>query len=334
MEKKIIEQFKKLEKEIKNAKKVLLLGHRAPDGDAIGGLLSLNSYLKSLRKETYIFSSQPPKYLDFLPEYKDIKKKKPKKNDFDLILALDYADERRIDISANFSIDKNKVISIDHHISGKRTGKIKIVSASASSVCEMIYYFLKMAGIKINKEIANYLLVGIFTDTVGFTRLPEREDIKEVIVDLIKKGANLKKITSSYHHISYLQSKVLERFLSRAKWDKKLNIIYSWISYEDFSELRERIYKKKKPSELFLQEPPVFPDFLARVGEADVYVFLVKLKKEKIKVSLRSSSEIDVAKISEIWGGGGHKEAAGFFTKGTVKEVMHLLKNELKKQKK
>jgi phosphoesterase RecJ-like protein len=334
MQKSLKEKFKKTDKEIKKAKNILLVSHRAPDGDAIGALLALNYYLKKKNKKTYIFSSGAPKYLNFLEEYKEIQKKSPPSNDFDLIFALDYADDRRIDVPPNFSLDEKKVISIDHHASGKTIGKIKIVSGPASSVCEMIYYFFKLVGQKIDKTIATYLLVGVFTDTVGFTRMSDKKEVRKVIVDLLEKGGDIAKVTSTYSQMSLLQARVLERLLSRIKWDKKLGLIYSWISYLDFSELRKLIYKKKKRSELFLQEPPVFPDFLSRIGEAEVYVFLVKLRKEKIKVSLRSSGEFDVAKFSERFGGGGHKEAAGFFIKGTVKEAVNLVKKELKKQKK
>lgn len=334
MQKRLKEKFKKIDQEIKKAKNILLLSHRAPDGDAIGALLALNYYLKKRNKKTYIFSAGVPKYLDFLNGYKEIQKRSPANNNFDLIFALDYADDRRIDVPPNFSIDKKKVISIDHHVSGKTIGKIKIVNGSASSVCEIIYSFFKFVGQKINKIVATYLLVGIFTDTVGFTRMSDKKEVREAIVDLLEKGGNIAKVTSTYSQMSFLQARVLERMLSRIERDKKLGLIYSWISYLDFSELRKEIYKKKKHSELFLQEPPVFPDFLSRIGGADVYVFLVKLKKEKIKVSLRSSGKFDVAKFSEKFGGGGHKEAAGFFMKGTIEEAINLVKKELKEQKK
>jgi phosphoesterase RecJ-like protein len=327
------EKYKKIDLEIKRAKKILILTHRAPDGDAIGSVLALNIYLKKQRKNTYVYSSSVPNYLGFLPNYDLINKKPPQKDDFDLIFALDYADAKRIDLPPNFEMDKKRLISIDHHISGERVGKICAIGATASSVSEMLYDFFKYKKIKIDKNISNCLLTGIFTDTVGFSRLDNAKNTKNAVADLLKGGANIKAISANYHKLSFLQAKILERMLQRSEYDKKLNFIYSWISYKDFSELNKSLNKDKKQKELFLQEPPIFPDFLAKIGTANVYALFIELKKEKIKASLRSSG-VDVAIIAEKFKGGGHKEASGFFTKGSVSGAVKKVKRELKKAKK
>lgn len=314
---------------IKASKNILLLTHRAPDGDGIGAMLALYHFLKKKRKNLYLFSSTPPKYLNFLKDYEKIQKKLNTRKKFDLIIALDYADDKRIDTPREVELCEENFISIDHHLNGKLFGKINFIDPKASSVCEIIYDFLKFAKAKITKEIANDLLVGIFTDTVGFSRVLSKKT-KKIIIELLKEGGEIEKIVSSYYQISFSQAKLLERFLSRIRQEKEIGLVYSWLSYSDFSQIK----KEKGETELFLQEPPIFPDFLAKIGQADVYLFLIKLKKDKIKASLRASSgKINVAKIAEKRGGGGHKEAAGFFMRGEMKEAIDFVKEEILKLK-
>lgn len=315
---------------IKKSKNILLLTHRAPDGDGIGAMLAFYHFLKKKKKKVFLFSSTPPRYLNFLKDYEKIQKKFSKNEDFDLVIALDYADDKRIDMPPGIEICEENFISIDHHLNGKLFGKINFVDSKASSVCEIIYDFLKFAKVKITKEMANAILVGIFTDTVGFSRIFSKKT-RKILVELLKEGAEIDKIVSSYYHISFSQAKLLEMFLSRIKYEKDFNLIYSWLSCADFSKVK----KENEDTELFLQEPPIFPDFLAKIGEADVYLFLVNLKKNKIKASLRAPSrKINVAKIAEKMGGGGHKEASGFFTTGTIEEVIDFVKKEILKLKK
>jgi len=328
------EIFKEIKKEIDKSKKILLLTHRAPDGDGIGAILALYDYFKKRKKKVFVFSNNPPYYLSFLKNYTQIKKSIPPKEKFDLILALDYADDRRIDLPPNLNIKKEKIISIDHHLDAKIIGDLSFVDSKASSVCEIIYDFLKFLKAKITIEMANALLTGIFTDTVGFERVFSRKT-KKIIVELLSKGAEIEKIVNSYYNITLFQAKLLEKILSRIKEEEDLKLIYSWLSFSDFSEIKKEFKNKKESSELFLQEPPIFPDFLARIGSADVYLFLIKLKKDKIKASLRSrTKKINLAKIAEKKGGGGHKEAAGFFMKGSLKEAIDFVKEEIKKVQK
>ncbi len=335
MQNKKEKKFKEIKDRIKKAKKILLLTHRAPDGDGIGAMLALYSFLKSKRKKVFLFSSTPPKYLSFLKNYDKIQKKNFKEKNFDLVFALDYADDRRIDFPPNLEIQEEKIISIDHHLNGKMLGNLSYLDSKALSVCEIIYEFLIFNKAKITKDIAESLLVGIFTDTVGFGRMSSKRT-KKIVIELLTKGAEIEKIVSFYYKVSFAQAKLMEKVLSRLKVDKKLKLVYSWLSFSDFSEVKEIQKKNGEKTELFLQEPPIFPDFLAKIGEEDVYLFLIKMKKDKIKASLRAKSrKINVARIAEKMGGGGHKEASGFFTEGkSLNEVIEIVKKELRRLKK
>jgi len=321
MRKKHLEnKFRKIKEEIDKAKNILFLTHRAPDGDAIGSALALNLYLKKKRKKTYIYILGSSRFLDFLPYFKEIKTKLKKGRNFDLIFALDYAGKERLETPPHFFLEEKKTISIDHHPGGKRIGKIKLILTSASSTCEILYYFFKITRVKITREIATCLLTGILTDTAGFSFI--RQESEEIVGELLRNGAELSKTMRRYNSFSLSRARILAKAILRTKRDETLDLLWSWLSLEDFKKEKERS---------FLQEPPIFPDFLSHINKAKVCLFLIKYNKGRIKGSLRSREGIDVSKMAEDLGGGGHRSASGFRTTGTIQEVLERVKKELKK---
>ena len=231
------QKFEQIKKEISKSKRILILAHRAPDGDAIGSMLALSLYLKRQKKKTCVFAHQVPSFLDFLPGYDKIQKKKLENNNFDLIFALDYASEERLEIPQGFQLLQEKVITIDHHLrmSGKKIGKIKLIDSSASSVCEILYFFFKFLKIKIDKDLATTLLTGILTDTVGFSRVnQETRKVEKIIADLISSGGQLFKIMAAYQHLDIDRGKILTKLLERAEKDEELNLIHSYLLLSDF----------------------------------------------------------------------------------------------------
>lgn len=333
------EKFKQIKDEIDKARNILILTHKAPDGDALGSVLALNLYLKREEKTTYIYVPAAPRFLSFLPCYNETQKKffpqkfnflsLAKNKDFDLIFALDYADKKRIELSQGITeLLPQRVITIDHHLSGERIGKIKLIETRVSSTAEILYYFFKFLKIKIDKNLATCLLTGILTDTGGFSR--ENQDTKklrEIISELILAGGELFKIMASYQYIDFKRINALAKLLERIKRDEDLDLIYSLLLLSDFEK-----------EEIDLSEPPIFPDFLSRIGDASVYLFLAEQKKGKVKGSIRippvPKIKINAAQLAEKFGGGGHREASGFTAKGTIEEVLERIKEELKKEMK
>lgn len=316
-------KFNQVKKEIRKIKKVLILVHRAPDGDAIGSALALKNFLEKQKKEVFIFIPQPPQFLKFLPGFKTLQKKLPDNFNFDLIFALDYADIERLEIPSNIKLYSQKIITFDHHLSGKRIGKIRIIDPKASSTAEIVYLFLKSQKIKIDKNLATLILTGVLTDTVGFCRSSQRhQKVEKIIGELILAGAELFKIMSAYQHLDLKRAKILAKLLERIEKDENLNLIYSYLLMSDF----------KGERGLNLSEPPIFPDFLASIGDAEIYVFLIE-QKHKIKVSLRSYNGVNVSKIAQKFGGGGHKYAAGCKVEGEIFDVLKKIKKEIKSYK-
>lgn len=319
------DKFNQIDKEIKKAKKILLLTHKAPDGDAISSVLAFNRYLKRKKKKVFIWLPSILKFLSFLPGFEDIKKPpfSLKEELFDLIIVLDYAEKKRIEVSPQFFLNPSKIISIDHHPGKGKIGKIKLNFTKAVATTEILYYFLKYKKEKIDKEMATIILAGILTDTVGFSFGNKKTE--EIIKDLLEKGAEFFRLVRSYRELSLGRARLLAKMILRIKKDERLNLIYSWLSCSDF---------KKEKEKMIFDSPPIFPDFLSLIKEAEIFLLFNKRKKRKLKVSLRSRNEIDVSKIAKKFGGGGHKKASGFTVLNKkIPEILEEIKEELKQKK-
>ncbi len=316
------EKFFLVKKLIEKSEKILILSHKAPDGDALSSSLAMHYFLKRKNKKSFPFLLNPPKYLSFLEGYNEIEKKtkRIRKIDFDLILLLDYAGKDRIEIPVKFELDEKKCITFDHHPEDFHIGKVKIIEEKFASTTELLYEFFLFLKEEITPSLATILLCGIITDTAGGRRFSQ-ESLKKV-AELILKGADLKKILERYYSFSLERGKLLGKLLSRIKTQQNLEVLYSYFLLDEI----------KKAKDFSLLEPPIFSDFLTQIEGYDIYLFLCEQKKGKVKVSLRSK-KTDVSKIAKKFGGGGHKKAAGFRRKGKIKEILKKLLKEIEKEK-
>ena len=165
------QQIKELGGLIKDAQKILLVGHKNPDGDTIGCLTAMVEYLKSINKNYAAFSADElPVNLEYLKHSLEIRSDKNIFNhSFDLVICLDTADLKYsgVEIELNRLKERGvKIINIDHHPSNY--GAINIVDDQASSTTVILYDILRVWRVVINKDMATSLLAGILVDTMNF----------------------------------------------------------------------------------------------------------------------------------------------------------------------
>jgi len=317
------DKFLLAERLIKRSKRILILSHKAPDGDALSSSLAMHYFLSKKGKKSFPFLPNAPKYLSFLKGYPEINKKakKVRKIDFDLILLLDYATKDRIEIPARFKLEEKKCITFDHHPKDVHIGRIQIIDEKFVSTTELLYEFFLYLKEEITPSLATILLCGMITDTAGGRRIPQ-SSLKK-IGELILKGGDLRKILERYYSFSLERGKFLGKLLGRLKSEDKLGIVYSYFLLDEI----------KKAKDFSLLEPPIFPDFLTQIEGYDIYLFLCEQKKGKVKVSLRSE-KTDVSEIARMFGGGGHKRASGFRIEGKLKEVLKEILKQIEKKMK
>lgn len=309
--------YKEVWDKILDSKHIVLISHIHPDGDTIGANLALYNILKNLGKKVSLFNAtkdELPIEFDFLEGYSKIMAKLPKY--FDLAISCDCGSFDRLKIEQG----DFELINIDHHASNDNFGDINIVLPQASSAGMVVYKFLKSNEVEITKQCAISLYTSIAEDTGFFQYGGIDESTFEVAKDLIKCGADPELIARNVQSRQSLAKIRLEAYmLSNFELHEDASIASIII---DNHVLKQSGAKRSDTKNMISKLLDI----------VNVKVSMMVLEQEGFfKISLRSDGDIDVSKISVIYGGGGHKNAAGFNVKGsdaiaTCKEIIDRIK--------
>ncbi|ABR33386.1 MULTISPECIES: DHH family phosphoesterase [Clostridium] len=321
--------LKEIKEEILKSKRIGLSFHTSPDGDAIGSTLALLNALRHLGKDSYIISrdviSDNLSFLSFANEI-DGNTLEPKEGT-DLVMILDCGNVERI--SADLSNYKGKIINIDHHISNEEYGFINYVDVSAAATCEISYLLAKELGIDFNNKtdveinIGNAVYTGIVTDTGSFRHSNVTKRTHKIVSELIELGVNNSKV-----HSNLFDNKPFEKV-------KLMGCVLSNIELALENKVAVLEIPKGMLEEFNLKNTDTSDIISVGLGIKGVEVsMLLKEVEDGVKGSLRSKNDVDVRKVAEVYGGGGHIKAAGVMQKGvdieTAKEnLLKILKEEL-----
>ena len=212
---------------------------------------------------------------------------------------------------------------MDHHFSNHRFGNINCVDDLASSTCEIVYKFLKSINFNIDKNTATCLLCGILNDTSVFSNGATTIDSMNISSHLVSKGARIHKINDKVVKNKSINGlRLWGEVLSRLKNDDEFKIAHTYIKEEE--------YQKYQINE---EELDGLIDFLNIICDANIYA-LFRINENHTTVSMRTTrDDIDVSRIAQINGGGGHKKAAGFTIDSALGEdddLLSFLKKGLK----
>ena len=321
-------------------KKILILTHRNPDGDAIGASLALLNLLKKLHHEVSVLvPNQFPDFLGWMPSVPEIivysrHKAKAIKlfSEAQIVFAIDFNDLSRIrEFEEHLSPDKAYKVLIDHHPDPKKFADLTISNTEVSSTSELLYIFFKALNLDkyIDKDTASCIYVGIMTDTGCFSYNSSRADTFLEVADLFKYNVEKDKIYGLvYDNYSLNRMRLMGYCL-----DKKMKFLpefhTAYISL-DSSELKAYNFKNGD-SEGFVNMPLSIED----VRFSAIFIE----NTEMIKISMRSKGNFAVNDFCAVhFNGGGHKNAAGGESydslQNTIEKFVNLLpkyKNELLK---
>ncbi len=239
------------------------------------------------------------------------------KVDYDLIITVDTAELGQLRDIYEKNIElfhQIPVINIDHHISNTHFGKINYVDVMASSATELLLPLIEDFGREEEKElmdedIATLLLTGIITDTGSFQNANTTPKSFECASELIAYGARQQEIIQYIYKTKQLsQLKLWGRVLSKIQTDTQHRLVWSTVSQQDF----------KDTGSIEDETGDIIDELMTNAPGAEI-VFLIKEKKDgSISVSIRTTTPaIDGSKIAEMFGGGGHTQAAGFRLENT-----------------
>ena len=285
--------------EIEKARSIVILTHEVPDGDAVGSSLALYSGLKQLGKDVDVIIPEYPKTFEFLPNSNEIKKE-GRSVSYDLAIALDCGDIKRLNRFANYFEDANSKISIDHHSSNTMFAEYNFVNPMAPATCQILILVLESLGVVIDKKIGTCLLTGIITDTGGFKYKGVTAETFEFVAELISKGVNVSDVYKKVlQTVSKVKFKLMQKAINRLEFYEDGKISFTYITKEDEKEVSSGTGDH---------------DGIVEMGRdiegVEISIFL-RETENGYKISLRSNEYVNVSDICLIFGGGGHIRAAG-----------------------
>ena len=180
--------------QIDKANSIVVLAHEDPDGDAIGSSLAMYHALKSLDKDVDIIIPEFPKTFEFLPGTEEIQSEGKKEFNYDLAIALDCADTRRLKGYEEYFETAKSKISIDHHGSNTMYADYNYVDPVSPACAQILVVILNSMGKTIDKNIGTCILTGIVTDTGGFRYSGVSTETFEVASMILRLGVNLSDI--------------------------------------------------------------------------------------------------------------------------------------------
>ncbi|GAA3624611.1 DHH family phosphoesterase [Flavivirga jejuensis] len=313
-------------------KKIVIVPHKNPDGDAIGSTLGLYHYLiKSNHQVNVLVPNDYPTFLKWIPGNDTILKHDSKTKecnalieDADIIFTLDFnAFHRTGNMESILSESDAIKIMIDHHQMPDDYATYMFSDVSMSSTCEMVYHFIDMLGDAnlIDADISTCLYVGIMTDTGSFRFLSTTSRTHQIVAQLIEKGANNTEIHNNvYDTNSYNRLQLLGCALRNLKVIPESRAAYITLSQE---ELHKYDYKKGDTEGVVNYALSLKNTILAAI-------FIEDKQEGIIKISLRSKGHFSVNELSRAhFCGGGHTNAAGgksyLSLKDTVAKFISIL---------
>lgn len=292
----------------------LVLTHVRPDGDAYGCLLSMAHSVIALGKKVKLWNEDgvADRYR-FLPGTELIQCGAPFTDHFDARIVVDNATPERVGKYPLPKDETSPIINIDHHASNPKYGDLFYIEAGRSSCGEIIYDLLKTAKMPINKDIAKCLFVAISTDTGSFQYPAVRPSTFRTAAELLELGIDLGEISrQTYESNPPRRLLLLREVLQSAKFDSNDRIGYFWIDAESY----RRSGAKAEDSEGMI-------DHIRSIHSVLVAVLFEEIPNEgTIRLSFRSKDPlVNVNKIANQFGGGGHPAASGARVKGKREEV-------------
>ena len=305
---------------IKSAKKILLLSHVNPDGDTLGSMCAMYSMIEKRFKkkaDMNVVSNIPFNYR-FLPNIDKAQRYFDQSLVYDLVISLDVAAIDRVRDAKNL-FDKAKIrVNIDHHKTNPAYGDYNLIEPEASSCGEVLFNYFKKNNWEITEDAAVCLYTAIMTDTGNFRFENTSPNALRVAADLVEIGANPNKLYKLCYESKTKNLVMFQNYcVNKAEFLNDNKIAYTTVYKKDL--------EKFSAGDDYTDG---IAETLRAIDSTEVSFVVKEVDSKTTKVSMRSK-KLDVAKICEIFGGGGHTFAAGCTIKASIKDSVEKLLREI-----
>ncbi len=305
---------------IRNHERFMIATHVHPDGDAMGALLGMQLILRRLGKRADTYTPDPcPQEYGFLPNVREIKNKPPESMEYEAAVLVDCGDMERVGEKLLETVKGSPfLINIDHHLVSKPFGNANWVETGASSTCEMLFDLCMGLSLAPDKHLATALYTGILTDTGSFRYSNTNARVFEIITALVGFGADPAGIAENvYDSASPEKLRLLAMVLGTIELHASSRIVTAQLSRSMLSN-----------SSSSYMESEGFINHLRSVKSAEMAILFRETGDGLIHVSMRSRGNINVARLAQRYGGGGHKQAAACRIAGDLGSVRSMFIGE------
>ena len=302
---------------------LVLVGHEEPDGDCVASQLVLAEFLGDRGKRVGLYSAGPFERQEiraYAPRFRrvieaEMLRRKP------TAVLLDCATPERTGSLAPQLVGLPAVV-IDHHVAGAPGagggpyGDLRLVDPAAPATAYLVQLIVETAGAELSPTQVELLLFGLCTDTGFFRHVAAGDSAAfQAAARLVARGASPR---ATYQRIcggrSFAQRRLLGTLLQRTEQHAGGRVLFTWQSLRDLQEFGSA---PASHDELY--------DLLRTVGDSDVVAFAREKPDGGCSVSLRSGPPLDVASVAREFGGGGHRQAAGFTWRSSVAALRSAL---------
>jgi phosphoesterase RecJ-like protein len=250
-----------------------------------------------------------PEIYRFLPQNERIRVGKPVQGRYDAFIVVDADAPRTGLFDKTYPADV--LINIDHHVTNPLAWPLTWMDSAASATGEMVYGLILELGVRIDRDIALCLYTAIFTDTGSFRYSNTTPESMKIAATLLETGADPWLVTENvYESFSYTRLKLLGTVI--ADMERSADGRTAWVVVTD------ELYRRTNTT---AEDTDNFVNFVRSVKGVEVAVLFRQTGNAQYKISLRSKGRVDLSRLAQSFGGGGHKNAAGGVLDGTLEEV-------------
>jgi phosphoesterase RecJ-like protein len=303
--------LRQIRDELLGRQRFVLTSHSRPDGDSIGSQLALAFTLESLGKQVRILNSDPAPehYLDFPGMDRiEIVDAAPPDLQADAVIVMECSDLSRTGVAG---LDGHFIINIDHHAGNRMYGALNWFDESAAACGEMVFDVIRVLDVPLTTDIATHIYLAILTDTGSFHHsniTPRTFDICRQTVEAgVNPAAMARRVFDSN---SFGKLKLIGALLDSMELIDRGRLAVLYLD----DKMLDACGCTHNDTEGVINLP-----LTAR--EIQAVVFFKVSAAGAVRVSMRSKYDVDVRLVANSFGGGGHKNAAGFTVEGPLAKV-------------
>ena len=314
----------KLEEQLYDVKRVAIAGHVKPDGDCVGSTLAVYNYIRKYHPEMEVeLHLEPiPNIFKFLANADKIDSSYIEKEPYDLFIALDCGDEKRLGNAVKYFHAAKRTFCVDHHISNPGYADENMIVSDASSTCEVLTGLMAMEAISYDAAVALY--IGIICDTGVFKYSNTSRHTMDMAGCLMEKGIPYSDLIDDvFYRKSYKQNKILGYALQKCQLVLDNRMIVCVLERPELDRLGAGHGDLEGIIDQLRLTRDIEVALLASASDTEANTY---------KFSMRSNHFVDVAAVAGKFGGGGHVRAAGFSAVGDINEIYHTAEALIKEQ--